>query len=58
MTLEQAIVIIRQKGAYHEWLWRLVVDHGYKYVEIEPQVQNAFKYWDKNVNTKKKKQKK
>lgn len=50
MTLEQAIVIIRQKGGYHEWLWRLVVNHGYKYREIEPEVLSAMKYWDKNVN--------
>ena len=50
MTLEEAIIIIKQKGGAHEWLWRLIVDHCYKYKEIEPAVQDAMKYWDKNVN--------
>ncbi len=58
MTLEKAIVIIRQKGAFHEWMWRLIVDHGYKYKDIESQVFDAWKYWDKNVNPKRKKIKK
>ncbi len=50
MTLEQAIEIIKQKGQLHEWMWRLIVDHGYKYEDIHSEVEVAWKYWDKNVN--------
>ena len=50
MTLEEALEIIKQHGGGHEWMWRLVVDHGYKFKAIHPQIEEAFKYWDRNVN--------
>ena len=58
MTLEQAIEIIKRKGRIHEFMWRLIVDHGYTYKDINVQVLDAWKYWDKHVNTEKKKKKK
>ena len=55
MNLEQVIEVIKRKGALHEWMWRLIVDHGYTYKEIKEPVLDAWKYWDRNVNTTKKK---
>ncbi len=50
MTLEEAVTTIKQHGGGHEWLWRLVVDHGHKYPDVQPQIEEAFKYWDRHVN--------
>lgn len=57
-TLERALEVIERKGGVHEWMWRLIVDHGYTYKDIRPQVEAAWKYWDKNVRKKQKGEKK
>lgn len=50
--IEQAIEIIKVKGGVHEWMWRLIVDHGYVYKDIKPEVEAAWKHWDKHVRRK------
>ena len=50
MTLEQILANIKLHGRPHEWIWRGVVDYGYKFTDIQPQILEAWKYWDRNVN--------
>lgn len=55
MKLEDAIIKVQQKGLTHEWMWRLVVDHGYNFNEIKSDIDEAFDYWHHNVRDKTKK---
>lgn len=51
-ALERAVEAIQAKGRVHEWMWRLIVDHGYASKDIRIQVEAAWRYWDKNVRKK------
>ncbi len=45
-VLDHALVQVDLNGRRaNEWLWRLVVDHGYKYEEIKPGIDAACKRW-------------
>ena len=52
--LDRAIEKVEQHGHGHEWIWRLVIDHGYKFNKVEPEINAAFKRWDRLHNKKSK----
>ena len=50
-VLAHALIQVDLNGrCAHEWLWRLVVDHGYKYEEIKPGIDAAHKRWKKRLS--------
>ena len=44
--LQEAIKRVESNGSRaNEWIWRLVVDHGYLWKDIKPEIDAAFKRW-------------